>query len=90
MGVTESQMAISCHQICLLVPELGGQGDLMKITKKLSMLLRQWIVSLIAKNTHITYGHFIHCVVGKTFVFVKLLLEDLCWLLGYEDNDMGK
>lgn len=38
MGVTETQMAISCHQMSLLVPGLGGQGDLMEITKQLSML----------------------------------------------------
>ena len=53
MGVTESQMAISCHQMSFPVPGLGGQGDLMKITTQLSMLLRQWIASPIAKNTHI-------------------------------------
>lgn len=67
MGVTESQMAISCHQMSSLVPGLGGQGDLMKITKQLSMLLRQWIASPIAKNTHINSWAFHPLCNGKDF-----------------------
>lgn len=82
MGVTESQMAISCHQMSLPVPGLGGQGDLMEITMKLSVLWRQWIAGSTAKkNTHITHGHFIPCVVGRTFVFMKLFLSLSLWRL---------